>query len=462
MSAARRYYVLSLGCAKNAVDSDSMAALLEREGLRAARTPAQADVVIVNTCGFIGPAREESMAALREMAAAKRPGQWLVAAGCLTQRSGAEVAQAVPGVDGVLGTRRWMDILLVLEQLRRRESPGPCLHLPEAEAVGVDEGDILRAAVRGASAYLKIGDGCRRSCAFCAIPQIKGPPVSRPMERILEEARALAKRGVRELVLLSQDTTEYGRDLGLQDGLAALLEQLAAAAPQIDWIRILYAFPGAVSARLIEVMAALPQVVPYLDIPLQHAHPDVLRRMRRPADPDWARRTVARMRERLPGLAVRTAFIVGYPGETEAEFGALLDFLREMRFDRVGCFLYSREEGTESASLPDDVPSAMKEERRARLMELQQQISLEKNREWVGRTLDVLVEGRQRGVSVGRSFRDAPEVDGVVIIQEDAPIGEMVRVQITGALPYDLIGVSEKKPAAGDGPRQPVKRRTSR
>jgi ribosomal protein S12 methylthiotransferase len=445
MASARKYFILSLGCAKNTVDSDSMAMLLEREGLRAARKPAAADVVIVNTCGFIGPAREESMAALRELAAAKRPGQWLIAAGCLTQRSGEEVARAVPGLDGVLGTRRWMDILLVLEALRGRSSPGPCLHLPESAAVGEDEKGVLRAAVRGASAYLKIADGCRRPCAFCAIPQIKGPLVSRPMDRILEEARQLAGLGVRELVLLSQDTTDYGRDLGLQDGLPVLLEGLAAAAPQIDWIRILYAFPGAVSRRLIDAMASLPQIVPYLDIPLQHAHPDVLRRMQRPADTDWVRRTVAEMRARLPGLAVRTAFIVGFPGENEAEFESLLAFLREMRFDRVGCFLYSHEEGTASTALADDVPPEVKEERRARLMELQQGISLENNREWVGRTLDVLVEGCKRGISVGRSFRDAPEVDGVVVIQDDAPVGEMVRVRITGALPYDLIGVLEKE-----------------
>jgi ribosomal protein S12 methylthiotransferase len=448
MASARKYFILSLGCAKNTVDSDSMAALLARAGLRPARRPAAADVIVVNTCGFIGPARAESTAALRELAAAKRPGQWLIAAGCLTQRSGEQVARDVPGLDGVLGTRRWMDILLVLERLRGRRSPGPCLHLPDTGGMGTDEKGVLRAAVRGASAYLKIADGCRRPCAFCAIPLIKGPPVSRPLDRILEEARLLADRGVRELVLLSQDTTDYGRDLGMRDGLPVLLEGLAAAAPRIDWIRILYAFPGAVSRRLIDAMAALPQVLPYLDIPLQHAHPDMLRRMERPADPDWVRRTVADMRARLPGLAVRTAFIVGFPGESEAEFEVLLAFLREMRFDRVGCFLYSHEEGTPAAALADDVPPEKKEERRARLMELQQAISLEKNRAWVGSTLDVLVEGRRRGVSVGRSFRDAPEVDGVVVIQGDAPVGGLVRVRVTDALPYDLIAVPTdgKKP----------------
>jgi ribosomal protein S12 methylthiotransferase len=450
MIPSRRYYLLTLGCAKNTVDSDSIAALLERGGLLPARRPEKADVIVVNTCAFIEPAREESLSTLRELAAEKRPGQWLIAAGCLPQRAGEELARLVPGLDGVMGTRRWMDVLAVLEEIRNRTEDLPVIHLPPSPAVGADERGVLRAAVRGASAYLKIADGCGRECAFCAIPAIKGPPVSRPMERLLEEARALQDRGVRELVLLAQDTTSYGRDLGMRDGLPALLEGLAKAAPRIDWIRVMYGFPGAVSARLIDAMASLPQVLPYLDLPLQHAHPAVLRRMRRPADPDGARRMIERMRKRLPGLAVRTAFIVGFPGESEAEFEALLAFARAVRFDRVGCFLYSREEGTASAGLPDDVAPGVKSERRGRLMELQQGISLEENRAWVGRTLDVLVEGRRKGFSVGRSYRDAPEVDGMVLIEEDAPCGAMARVRITGALPYDLIGVlAEKKTRRG-------------
>jgi ribosomal protein S12 methylthiotransferase len=453
MPSSRRYYLLTLGCAKNTVDSDSIAALLEREGLRAARRPALADVIVVNTCAFIEPAREESLAALRKLAAEKRPGQWLIAAGCLPQRAGEELARLVPGLDGVMGTRRWMDVLAVLEEIRNRVDGSTVIHLPPAPAIGKDERGVLRAAVRGASAYLKIADGCSRTCAFCAIPAIKGPLRSRPGERILEEARALQDLSVRELVLLAQDTTTYGRDLGMRDGLPALLEGIAEAAPQIDWIRVMYSFPGAVSERLIGAMAALPQLIPYLDLPLQHAHPAVLRRMRRPEDADGARRMIDRMRKRLPGLAVRTGFIVGYPGESEPEFEALLAMVRAVRFDRVGCFIYSREEGTLSAALPDDVAPELKEERRGRLMELQQGISLEENRKWVGRSLDVLVEGRRKGLSVGRSYRDAPEVDGVVLIEGDAAPGAMVRVRVTGALPYDLIGVLEKEKTAGDSLR---------
>jgi ribosomal protein S12 methylthiotransferase len=453
MPSSRRYFLLTLGCAKNTVDSDSMAELLGRGGLLPAARPGLADVIVVNTCGFIGPAREESLSVLRELAGKKRPGQWLIAAGCLSQRMGADFARLVPGLDGVMGTRRWMDVLAVLDEIRSRADAAPVIHLPPDPAVGMDERGVLRAAVRGASAYLKIADGCSRSCAFCAIPAIKGPAVSRPVERILEEARALEDRGVRELVLLAQDTTTYGRDLGMRDGLAELLSRLTQAAPRIDWIRVMYAYPGAVSARLIDTLASHPQLVHYLDLPLQHAHPAVLRRMRRPDDPDGARRMIERMRERLPGLAVRTAFIVGYPGESEVEFDALLAFVRAARFDRVGCFLYSREEGTPSAALPDDVPPGVKEERRGRLMELQQGISLEENRKWVGRSLEVLVEGRRKGLAVGRSYRDAPEVDGTVLIEGDVPTGTMVPVRITGALPYDLIGVLEEEKSAGENPR---------
>lgn len=444
MPTVRTYYLLSLGCAKNTVDSDSMAALLEREGLAPAGSPARADVLLVNTCGFIAPAREESISALRRLAAAKRRGQWLIAAGCLSQREGKALLREISGLDGVMGTRRWMDIPAVLERLRSRTGNEPVIHLPPVPAVGTDERGVVCAAVRGGSAYLKIADGCRRECAFCAIPAIKGPLVSRPMDRILEEARILQERGVRELVLLGQDTTDYGHDLGIRDGLPTLLERIVAAAPSVDWIRILYAYPGAVSRRLIDVMESKPQVIPYLDIPLQHAHPGVLRRMRRPADVDGVRRTLNDMRARLPGLAVRTTFIVGYPGETEEEFDALSAFLSEMRFDRVGCFTYWHEAGTASAGLPDDVPPSVKEERRGALMELQQAISLEKNREWVGRRLDVLVEGYREGISVGRSFRDAPEVDGVVLIEGRRRPGTMARVRITGALPYDLTGLPEE------------------
>ncbi len=436
------FHLVSLGCAKNDVDSDSMAQLLTRDGYRSVADPAGADVLIVNTCGFIGPAKAESLEALRGLAAGKRPDQLLIAAGCLTQRYGAEVARQVVGIDGILGTRRWMDIVSLVHELRQGRGPAPRYHLPsDALTVGTDEADVLRASTAGASAYLKIADGCRRPCAFCAIPLIKGTAVSRPLDRVLEEARALRRAGVRELILIAQDTTDYGHDLGIRDGLAVLLESLAAAVPDMDWIRVMYAFPGYVTDRLIEVMAAHRQIVPYLDMPLQHAHPMTLRRMRRPANVEWVHRTLAKVRSAMPTVALRTTFIVGYPGESEHEFQALLDFCTEIRFDRVGAFQFSFEPGTASEALGDPVPAEVKQERFERLMEMQQAISLQINQSCVGHRLDVLIEGRDRNVSIGRSYRDAPEIDGLVFVEGDAPIGALVPTRVTGAMPYDLSAV---------------------
>jgi ribosomal protein S12 methylthiotransferase len=436
-----RFHVASLGCAKNTVDSESMAALLEASGYLAVSDPARADVLIVNTCGFIGPAREESLRVLREFSQVKRPGQLLLAAGCLTQRYGAEVAAQAPGVDGVLGTRRWADVVEVVRTLRQGDGPKLVYDLPKLGPVVMESQGVPRWAVQGASAYLKIADGCRRPCAFCAIPLIKGTAVSRAPEAILHDVAELDRLGLHEVNLIAQDTTDYGWDLGIKDGLPTLLEGLLRAAPSIDWFRILYAYPGCVTDRLIETMALNPRLVPYLDMPLQHAHPGMLRRMRRPANIDWVYRTIEKMRRRLPDLALRTTFLVGYPGETEREFQTLLDFVAEVRFDRVGAFTFSFEPGTASEPLGDPVSTEIKEERRDRLMTLQQSISLQKNQSMIGRTLRVLMEGQGGGLSLGRSYRDAPEIDGMVIVEGKAPIGAMVPVRVTGALAYDLSGM---------------------
>ena len=442
---AGTFHLISLGCAKNSVDSESMAQLLGRDGYEAVDEAAKANVLIVNTCGFIGPAKRESIDTLRELAAAKRAGQLLIAAGCLTQRYGMEVAQQVPGVDGILGTRRWMDIVTLVRDLRNGTHPEARYQIPAgALTVGTDEAQTLRASVAGASAYLKIADGCRRPCAFCAIPLIKGTAVSRPMRRILEEARQLRDAGVRELVLIAQDTTDYGHDLGLKDGLAVLLEQLTAAVPDMDWIRLMYAFPGFVTERLVEVMATHEQILHYLDMPLQHAHPRTLQRMRRPANVEWVHRTLGKMRSAMPDLAVRSTFIVGYPGESDEEFESLMNFITEMRFDRVGAFQFSFEPGTASEPLGDPVAADVKQDRFDRLMAAQQGISLQLNQSLVGRTLDVLIEGRDKQLAIGRSYRDAPEIDGLVFVEGKAKIGEIVPVKITGAMPYDLTAVPEQ------------------
>jgi ribosomal protein S12 methylthiotransferase len=424
-----------------------MAQLLLSDGYRAVEDPSKASVLIVNTCGFIGPAKEESYRVLGELAEAKKKNQVLIAAGCLTQRYGVEVAQKVPGIDGILGTRRWMDIVQVVHEARKGKHPEPIYHLPEAPTVGSDEHGALRVSMAGASAYLKIADGCRRPCAFCAIPLIKGTAVSRPIESIIHEARELRDAGVRELILIAQDSTDYGHDLGMKEGLATLLEQLTDAVPDMDWIRIMYSFPGYVTDRLIEVMATRKQLVHYLDIPLQHADPKTLYRMKRPSNMEWVHKTLGKMRNAMSDLAIRTTFIVGYPGETDEEFQALYDFVKETRFDRVGAFQFSFEPGTTSAPLGDPVPAEVKQERYERLMELQQGISLQVNQSYVGKTLDVLVEGYDNGISIGRSYRDAPEIDGLVLVEGQAEVGEIVPVRITGAMAYDLTGVLAGQPS---------------
>ncbi len=445
----KTFHLVSLGCAKNTVDSNSIAQMLQGDGFSVEENPQQAEFLIVNTCGFIEPAREESYAVLKELASVKEKGQLLVAAGCLTQRYGEDVVRQVPGIDGVIGTRRWMDILQVIKNLREGGHPQPLYHLPDVEKIGRSPRGIVEAHIQGNSAYLKIADGCRRPCAFCAIPKIKGTSVSRSLEDILRDARYLQKQGVREINLIAQDTTDYGHDLGQKDGLAVLLEELTRAAPAVDWIRILYAYPGYITDRLIEVMAANQQILPYIDIPLQHADPGVLKSMRRPANMDWVYKTVEKLRKEMSGLALRTTFIVGYPGETEKAFESLLDFIKEVRFDRVGVFEFSFESGTTSEALGDPVPAAEKKERKERLMLTQQRISLQKNQALVGKTLDVLIEGQgivdgsTEMISLGRSYRDAPEIDGMVIVEGELPEGEITPVRITGAMTYDLTGVPD-------------------
>ncbi|MCX6018339.1 MAG: 30S ribosomal protein S12 methylthiotransferase RimO [Chloroflexi bacterium] len=445
----RKYYLLSLGCSKNTVDSESISQLMNESGYRGVEKPGQADVLIVNTCGFIGPARDESIDSLRELARTKKKGQQLIAAGCLSQLWGPKLAAEVPGLDGVIGTRRWMDVVDFIDRVRGRTRPEPLFHIPEnVLTVGDDEKGAWRTAVQGASAYIKIADGCRRPCAFCTIPTIKGTMKSRPRELILNEARSLAEEGIRELVLIAQDLTDYGSDIGIKDGLSHLIEDLCRI-DGIDWVRLMYAYPGAVTDRLIEVMAREPKVVKYLDIPLQHGHPATLRRMRRPSNIDWVYSTIAKMRAAIPELCVRTTFIVGFPGETDEEFAGLTKMVDDLQFDRVGVFTYSYEADTPSGAMPNQVPTEIAEARRDALMQQQQRISLSRNQNFVGRTLTTIIEGvdEEQGLSFGRSYRDAPEVDGLVIIEGLVPMGEMVPVKITGALEYDLTGVVVQDPA---------------
>ncbi|MGB9722742.1 MAG: 30S ribosomal protein S12 methylthiotransferase RimO [Chloroflexia bacterium] len=423
-------YLVTLGCPKNEVDSAGMAALLRRAGYTLVDEPEEAQALIVNTCGFIAPAREESLRAVEELARRKRPGQVLVAAGCMAGRYGAPL-QAVPGVDALLPTERWGEIAALLARLLSK-APRP----PETPPPGAG-----LSAISGASAYLKIAEGCSARCAFCTIPQIKGPYRSFPREALISEARALREQGVQEIILVAQDTTFYGRDRGEADGLPDLVEALLRAVPDLPWLRLMYTFPSHISPRLIEVLASYPQICPYLDIPLQHAHPAVLRRMGRPDNVEEVRALLHRLRERLPELVLRTTFIVGYPGETEDEFQTLCAFLQEEALERVGVFPYYREEGTPAARLPNPVPPEVAERRRDILLRLQQKIARRWGRRQVGKTVEVLVEGvGEDGLVVGRTRWDAPQVDGLVLAQGPARVGEIVPVRITAASTYDLWG----------------------
>jgi ribosomal protein S12 methylthiotransferase len=438
-----RFYLVTLGCPKNTVDSEAMAELLRQAGHRLMPSPQKAEVLIVNTCGFIAPARAESYAALRELAANKRRDQWLVAAGCLAQRYGADIRQQVPQVDAIIGTQSWSEIGTLLARLADRKQLGqrgkqgsPCDLLAER---GNLVGFVPRHATMGATAYLKIADGCDAACAFCAIPLIKGPQCSKPLPHVIAEARQLAADGVREIVLIAQDTTAYARDRGEMDALPALLQALAEAAPQIAWLRLLYAYPQHVTPRLIETMAGLAQVCHYLDLPLQHGHPSVLRRMRRPHDAQAVFDLVAALRQAVPDIALRSSFIVGFPGETEEEFLGLLEFMRAVAFDKVGVFGYSLEEGTPAALLPGHLPAEVIAERLEQAMLTQQEISRQRNQQQLGRELPILIEGTGEGLSIGRSYREAPEIDGIVLLQGEERVGDFVRARIIGAQDYDLI-----------------------
>jgi ribosomal protein S12 methylthiotransferase len=431
-----RFYLLSLGCPKNTVDSEGIRELLRQVGYEASDRPEDADILIVNTCGFIDRAREESVASLRELGETKTPDQYLVAAGCMAERYGEEMARMVPFLDGIIGTRRWREIAELVENLLTDHRPGALHHLPKPGP----RHPVPRHCLNVATAYVKIAEGCDAPCAFCAIPQIKGAFRSKPQETILTEVRQLVQQGVKEIILIAQDITAYGRDRGERDALPSLISDILTAVPTLPWLRLMYTYPQHITPRLIETMVSNPQICHYLDLPLQHAHPDVLRRMNRPHHMAQIRSLIRRLRQAMPDVALRTSFIVGYPGETEDEFQSLLEFMQQVEFDRVGIFTYSREEGTRSAELPRQVPQQVKEQRYEQAMALQQGISLGKNEQFIGRELEVLVEGVGDGISVGRSYRDAPEVDGMVLIRGELTTNEFASVLVTEAMEYDLLG----------------------
>ncbi len=438
-----RYHLVTLGCAKNVADSERIGRVLGEGAHVEVPQPHAADVIIVNTCGFIDASKEESVNTILALATEKRAGQRLVVAGCLTALHGAELRAEVPEIDAVFGAEDWTGIGAYAATLVPVPLDPPPFDIPET---------TLR---RRPSAYLKISDGCNAPCTFCIIPKMKGKLHSTPADALVAEARRLAAQGVREIVLVAQDSTDYGRDLGVRDALPDLLERLACEVPDVPWLRIMYAYPGHVTKRLAETMARLPNVAHYIDVPLQHAAETVLRRMKRPSNTRMVREMFATLREAMPDIAIRTTFIVGYPGETEEEFAELLAFVREMAFDHVGCFTFSPQSESPAAHEPDPVPERMKKRRQRQLMEVAQQVSLIKNRAMAGREIEVLVEssstprdGYESGFVVGRSYRDAPEVDGLVLLEGDFAPGDFVRARVTQTLAYDLIARPVAVPVA--------------
>jgi ribosomal protein S12 methylthiotransferase len=442
MAKAPTVRLITLGCAKNEVDSEEIAGVLQRAGYQLdahTRTP---DVIIINTCGFIEPAKQESLQVIRDALREKRAGntQKVIVAGCLVQRMGDALRQLLPEVDAFVGVGQMARFAEIVNATRQSHQPLTEIQPPHHRWAEVTT--RLRSRTPW-SAYLKISEGCDHQCTFCTIPSFRGRHVSKPIERVLEEAHWLAQNGAKEINLIAQDTTQYGYDLYRRFMLPTLLRELAQV-EGIRWIRLHYAYPSRVSDALIEAMASLPQVVPYLDVPLQHVNRSILRAMRRPGDGATYLRLIQRLRDAMPAIAIRTTFIVGFPGETEAAFQELLDFLQQAQLDRVGAFLYSRERGTPAAEMPHQVPFRVKRERYDRLMRAQQPISLARNREWVGKEMTVLIEGYSEDgrYAIGRSHRDAPEVDGLVYVRQcNTQPGEFVAVQIEQADVYDLLGV---------------------
>ena len=433
--------MVSLGCPKNLVDGEVMLGRLQESGHQIVADPSAADVIVVNTCAFIDRAKQESVDTILEMAREKETGRArrLVVTGCLAQRYDAELREEIPEIDATLGTGQVEDVVRAVSGESTSLADAP----PGAPSWVYDHTAPRVLSTPPWLAYLKISEGCDYTCSFCIIPTLRGRHRSRHVEDILAEARGLAARGVREIVLVAQDSTRFGLDHGIRDGLAYLLRRLGGL-DGIRWIRVMYAYPQTLTDPILDVIAAEEKVVKYVDIPLQHAAEGLLKRMKRPTGRGNLLGMIERIRERVPGVAIRTSFIVGFPGETEEDFEELLAFVRAARFDNVGVFTYSHEEGTTAHDLGDPVAAEVKEERRERLMALQGELSAARNQGRVGETLEVLVEGTHPDTEwllCGRAAGQAPEIDGQVIINDGtAEPGEFVTVEITEAHPYDLVG----------------------
>ncbi len=432
---------ISLGCDKNLVDSEVMLGLLDAKGYHIVDDEMEADVIVINTCCFIHDAKEESIQTILEMAEYKNEGRLkaLVVTGCLAQRYQQEILKEIPEVDAVLGTTSYDKIVQVVEEALNGNS---FMELGDIDALPeVEEKRLVTTG--GHYAYLKIAEGCDKRCTYCIIPKIRGNYRSVPMERLVKEAEELAEQGVKELILVAQETTLYGKDLYGVKSLHKLLKELCGI-HGIRWIRILYCYPEEIYDELIQVMKEEKKICHYLDLPIQHANDEILKRMGRKTSRKQLEEIIGRLRDEIGDITLRTTLITGFPGETKEQHEELMEFVDEIEFERLGVFTYSPEEDTPAAEMPEQIPDEIKEERRAELMELQQDIVFEQAEELVGREVLVMIEGKvaDENAYVGRTYRDAPNVDGLIFIhtEEELMSGDFARVKVTGALEYDLIG----------------------
>ena len=441
---------ISLGCDKNLVDSEKMLGLLRENDFTIVEEEQDADVIVVNTCCFIHDAKEESIETLLEMAEWKKKGHLkvLIAAGCLAQRYQAEIEEEIPEVDAVIGTNGYTDIVSVITELLETEEKNAGEHLfksccPSIDILPPSLSDKRVVTTGGYTAYLKIAEGCDKRCTYCIIPYIRGKYRSFPMEDLLEEASALAAQGVRELILVAQETTVYGVDRYGKKMLPEFLTKLCAI-DGLQWIRLLYCYPEEITDELIAVMAKETKICHYLDIPIQHSEDSVLKRMGRRTNRAELEELVRKLRKEIPDIVLRTTLITGFPGETEEDFENMVHFVDTMEFDRLGVFPYSPEEGTPAAGMEPQIPEEISEERRDEIMELQQAISEEKAAARVGSRMDVMIEGYlyEEDIYIGRTYMDAPKVDGNVFVRSEEELisGDIVPVSITGSSEYDLMG----------------------
>ena len=432
---------ISLGCDKNLVDSEVMIGLLADRGYQMTDDETQADVIVINTCCFIHDAKEESIQTILEMAEYKKTGtlKALIVTGCLAQRYQNEILEEIPEVDEVLGTTSYDKIVDAIQEALEGKSG---VRIGDIDALPLPETKRL-VTTGGHFAYLKIAEGCDKHCTYCIIPKIRGNYRSVSMERLVKEAQALAEDGVKELILVAQETTIYGVDLYGEKSLHRLLRELCKISG-IRWIRILYCYPEEIDDNLIQVMKEEPKICHYLDLPIQHASTEILGRMGRRTSREDLEEIIGKLRREIPDIAIRTTLITGFPGETKEQHEGLMDFVDQMEFDRLGVFTYSPEEGTPAAEMEDQIPEEVKEDRQAELMELQQEIAFDLAEDMIGREVLVMIEGKvaDENAYVGRTYKDAPNVDGLIFVNTDEELmsGDFARVKVTGAAEYDLIG----------------------